>query len=126
MSAFAVQDIIRQLDVAVALGPNVTLRLSQGRSSTPRPQIDASNYICRVTQLLSKLYATFSPRFHHTPRPSAPSRVSSLRFVGFDVLSGSWQSMNFIRPLRLSRARVFSADQCCINSKLFLTRKIKK
>lgn len=30
------------------------------QSSTLNPQIDASNYICRAAQLLSKLYATFS------------------------------------------------------------------
>lgn len=49
---------------------NVILpRASHRRSSTPKPQIDASNYICRAAQLLSKLYATFSFHSADVPRP---------------------------------------------------------
>jgi len=78
---------------------NVTLPgASHRRSSTPKPQIDASNYICRAAQLLSKLYATFSLRSISWTSLDPVATVLP-RFIGFDVLSGSWQSMNFIPPL---------------------------
>jgi len=101
---------------------NVTLSgASHRQSSTPKPQIDASNYICRAAQLLSKLYATFS--LHSIPWTSLDPVTTVLpRFIGFDVLSGSWQSMNFILPLWLSRIESSSDDQCRITIKLFLTR----